>query len=409
MKIINKTSILFIFAMTLVTSQFMSTEAQARSSYFTSQGCVDCHAPAASTCDGCHAHGTHSSSEKSDINVTGTTSKTSYAPGETVSVTIAGGYRNGWVRAILYDQNMVELARATGPSGEGGGAGLPIALNAPAPTSAGNHTWYVAWYGNKYDLTEVGKTTTFGPNWTLDPGNPDHGQEIVSTNQFTVTATAAPSISLNPASLGFGSVTVDASATKTSQVQNLGDATLNVNAITRCAGTSTEYTWSPAAPLIIDAGGNQVLSVVYTPTDTSTDSGCLQIVSNDQAATTITLNLSGSGSAPVPQSLDIDISRLSANRRVSLTKGKSSEVAFKLSVSNPGTMSGSADANLVGVQNDVEIYNETIVVSPPTGGTAKYTFPNFLPSETGVITWMLTVADENPDVDEATATTKIVK
>ena len=72
-------------------------------------------------------------------------------------------------------------------------------------------------------------------------------------------------------------------------------------------------------------------------------------------------------------------------------------------------MSGSADANLVGVQNDVEIYNETIVVSPPTGGPAKYTFPNFLPSETGVITWMLTVADENPDVDEATATTKIVK
>jgi hypothetical protein len=36
----------------------------------TGNNCADCHVPpTAPTCNGCHAHGTHSSSAKSDINV----------------------------------------------------------------------------------------------------------------------------------------------------------------------------------------------------------------------------------------------------------------------------------------------------------------------------------------------------
>ncbi len=37
--------------------------------------CVSCHSSAITTCDGCHAHGVHSSSAKNDINLTGTTDK----------------------------------------------------------------------------------------------------------------------------------------------------------------------------------------------------------------------------------------------------------------------------------------------------------------------------------------------
>src|ERR1039457_2210654 len=82
MKNIRKASVLSFFAMTLVavalvTFQLQGTDAQAQSSYFTSQGCSGCHsAPVVATCNGCHSHGTHPSSAKSSINVAGATDKT---------------------------------------------------------------------------------------------------------------------------------------------------------------------------------------------------------------------------------------------------------------------------------------------------------------------------------------------
>lgn len=69
-----------------------------------------------------------------------------------VTVTITGGYRTGWIRAVLYDQNMVELARSTGnDSGMGSSATYPAVLTAPAPGTPGTYSWKVAWYGNNYE------------------------------------------------------------------------------------------------------------------------------------------------------------------------------------------------------------------------------------------------------------------
>jgi hypothetical protein len=189
---VKKTTIIASVLVALLGLMFWIPIANAESGFYTSN-CSSCHGTTPNTCNGCHAHGTHSSSSKNNINIAGATDKTTYAPGETVSVTITGGYRQGWVRVILYDQNMTELKRSTGPSGTGGGAGYPIILTAPAPMAGGSYTWNVAWYGNKYDLTDVGGGTTFfGPRWTPDPNNPNHGREIVSTNSFSVTGASAP-------------------------------------------------------------------------------------------------------------------------------------------------------------------------------------------------------------------------
>ncbi|HEY6837900.1 MAG TPA: choice-of-anchor D domain-containing protein [Geobacteraceae bacterium] len=406
-KSMKSMAVFFSLALALVAIQLGGNEAWAESAFFTTN-CAGCHSTVTATCNGCHAHGTHSSSSKSDINVKGQTSKSTYAPGEAVSVTITGGYRTGWIRAILYDQNMVELSRSTGPNGTGGGAGYPITLSAPAPSTPGTYTWNVAWYGNKYDLAQVGGTTTFGSRWTPDPNNPNHGREIVSTNTFTVAAAAAPDINLNPTSLNFGTVTVGGSSTLASQLQNLGTAALNVTAITPCAGTTGEYTWSPAAPFTVSAGSSQALSVTYKPVDGTTDTGCLDIVSNDLTTPTATLNLSGAGSVPTAsQPLDINISGFTASRRVSLNKGKA--VQLQLTVTNPGPAAGSADATLVGVQNGASVYSQTVSVNPPVGGTAVYPFPAYKPVATGVITWTVTVADQNPDVDQSTATTTVAR
>ena len=188
----SRALVLFFLTVVFVSLQLMHSTAQGSSSYFTSKGCSGCHsAPVVATCNGCHAHGTHPDSTKKSINVAGATNKTTYAPGETVTVTITGGYRTGWFRAVLYNQSGVEVARSTGnDSGMGSSATYPATLSAAAPATPGAYTWKAGWYGNQYDASAA----AFGAEWTVDATNPSHGYEIVNTNSFTVTA-AAPTIS----------------------------------------------------------------------------------------------------------------------------------------------------------------------------------------------------------------------
>lgn len=401
----RKASLVFCCILALAAWVSWAPQAEAFSSLYTTN-CVDCHG-ATATCNGCHAHGTHPDSTKSTINVAGTTNKTTYAPSETVSVTITGGYRTGWIRAILYDQNMVELARSSGPNGLGGGPGYPITLSAPAPAAAGTYTWNVAWYGNQFDASGA----FFGPRWTPDPNNPEHGQEIVSTNSFTVAQAPVPtpSIALNPASLDFGAIVIGSTATKTTQVQNTGTADLNVTVIDRCTGTSTEFTWSPPAPLTVTPGSSQTLTVTYAPVDAGTDSGCLNLASNDPNTNPAVLNLTGSGVTQPPLTeFDFDIQKFTATNQFNLKGvGKGHEVKFHLWVFNEGTDTGTSPATLVGMQNGQQVYSETINISVPPGETVMFRFPSFKPTAMGDITWTVTVEDNDADVDQATATTAI--
>lgn len=264
--------------------------------------CAACHGTTAAggvqTCAGCHSHGTHPDSSKSTMNVSGVTNKTSYAPGETISVTVNGGYRSGWVRTLLYDQNMHEVARSTGTvltgfSAPSRGPSLPVTLTAPAPTTPGTYTWTVAWYGNAYDASGA----ALGPGWTPST-NAGHGEERVAMAAFTVVAPTAPAIALSPGALSFGSVNVGASSVLPAQVQNTGTAPLVVSSVGLCAGTVTEFSVTPAGPLTVPPGGSAALSVTFAPVNADTDSGCISVASNDPARPTATLAVSGTGAVP---------------------------------------------------------------------------------------------------------------
>jgi hypothetical protein len=223
--------------------------AWASSSYFTSQGCTGCHsAPVAASCNACHAHGTHANSAKNSVNVVGTTNKSSYAPGETVTVTISGGYRTGWFRAVLYDQNTVELARSSSnDSGMGSSAIFPAILSAPAPTVPGSYSWKVAWYGNQYDAGGA----AYGPGWTPDGNNPGHGFEIVDVSMpFTVTTASLPapvisSVAANSLPRGAVNrlVTIDGS--------NLAGATVGFSNSGISGGTATVSATSISLPVSV--------------------------------------------------------------------------------------------------------------------------------------------------------------
>ncbi len=92
-----------------------------------------------------------------------------------------GGSRGGWIRAILYDEDAVEVARSTGPSGTGDdGASnpaleFPTLLSAAAPVAPGLYQWSVSWYGSPYD----------SGNPTVSP----HVETNVFTNTFEVIST----------------------------------------------------------------------------------------------------------------------------------------------------------------------------------------------------------------------------
>ncbi|HEU4384924.1 MAG TPA: choice-of-anchor D domain-containing protein [Anaeromyxobacteraceae bacterium] len=380
-------------------AMLLSTTALGRSEFY-GTNCSGCHSAwTTSTCNGCHKHGTHDSGGA--INLTATANKSSYQPSETVSVTVNGGYRTGWVRAVLFDQNGTQIARSPR------GASFPITISAPAPATPGTYTWQGAWYGNKFDESGA----TFG-NWTADSGNANHGWEKVAVTVVVAGPAPQPKIALQPSSLPFGTVQVGTSATQTAAVQNTGNADLVVGSVTRCGGTSAEFSASPSASFTVVPGGSQTLTVRYTPADTSADSGCLQLASNDSTLAVAQLAVSGTGANPPSAVLDVDIGRFSAApKRADISR--SGTATPKASLVNPGTVGGAVTVSVEGVLTDAAgttspVYSATQSVTVAAGATAKVVFPTYTPTLPGTITWTATVADQDPDQDTATATTRVV-
>jgi len=253
-------SMVLFFALGLVPLQMVVQQAQAQSSYFANRGCVDCHAPPATvTCNGCHYHGNRS--------LKATTAKTSYAPGETVSVTLTtSSTRSGWIKAILYDQTGAQLAASSGnASGMGGATTFPATLTAPAPATPGNYTWKMAYYGNSANTGDV------------------HGQIAVNTNQFTVAAapaadTTAPTISSFTLPSTASGLTVPISGltatdevgvtgymVTTSQAPPAASAagwnTAPPTSVTAVAGENTFYAWTKDAAGNVSAGKSATVTV----------------------------------------------------------------------------------------------------------------------------------------------------
>ncbi len=274
----HKTGIILFLFLALAVFAAWAPHAEAYGSYFTPD-CGGCHVGqtgadvgSGSFCGMCHAHGVHASSLKTGINVTATTNKTSYAPGENVSVTISGGYRPSTARAVLYDQNMARVAISTGTSSSGGGpVNAPVwprTLTAPAPAAPGTYTWKAAWYGN---LNDTGSATFGGADWVLDANNPNHGEERVSVSVVVAATAAAPTISTaSPLSAG-----------------TVGMAYSQTFAAT---GGTTPYSWSASTGL--PAGLTFTAGVLSgTPTTAGTYSFTVQVTGGNSASSTKSFSL----------------------------------------------------------------------------------------------------------------------
>jgi len=188
----KKYSIHIFGILVLAAFAFWAPNAAAYPSLYTGQNCAACHGSSPQTCTGCHAHGTHSRTAGSSINIIAIPDKDVYAPGETVTVTLNGGSgQGGWIRAKLFDKDCSAVDCDTSVSGLDVidvvyDTQYPVTdLTGIAPSEPGPVTWSASWYGNAYDPGSK------GPLWIPDPGRSGHGDEIV-TFTFAVAAANTP-------------------------------------------------------------------------------------------------------------------------------------------------------------------------------------------------------------------------
>ncbi len=102
--------------------------------------------------------------------------------------------------------------------------------------------------------------------------------------------------------------------------------------------------------------------------------------------------------------LDLDIAALKVTSSVRLNKS----VTIQLQVNNPGPILGQAQATVVGKMNGVEVYSWSLnVYDTPGGKVTSFNFPSYKAITAGTVSWTATIADVDPDVDLATATTVV--
>ncbi len=145
-------------------------------------------------------------------------------------------------------------------------------------------------------------------------------------------------------------------------------------------------------------------TVSYTPNTgfTGTDAFDYTIEDGFGGSATATVTMTVVAGPPV----DLDIAQFKVTKNIRMAKVK--PIAIQLTVKNDGTVEGDAPATIVGVQNNVEVYNETLTVSDAVGnGRTKWDFPSYTPAVAGTIVWTATIADGDPDADEAAATTTV--
>ena len=168
-------------------------------------------------------------------------------------------------------------------------------------------------------------------------------------------------------------------------------------------GTIAAYDWDFGDG---NTGTGDTPSHSYTANGTYTVS--LTVTDNDGASDTAT----STATISVPDVLDLDLVSLKPTKKVRLARVK--PVVLKLVVKNFGTVEGSADVTITGMQNEVEVYNETLTVTDPLGngrttyddGSVPAILP-FVPTVAGDILWRAILDDADPDIDEITAVTTV--
>ena len=305
-----------LLAITLVTCTLMPLRAQAYPSGY----------GGTSSCNNCHGGG-------SSPTVTVTPSATTVAPGQTIPVKLSLTTPNGIYGGFSLTTGGIGTFTASGDARVLSGNATHSAPK--AENASGLVEFTVSW-----TAPSTSQTVTFTGWGNSVNGNGSTSGDLAASATASVSVAAAPapapSIVLNPSALPFGTVMVGATSSLTAQVRNTGTAPLQVTQIARCASpaTSTEFTWSPAGPFTVAAGGSTTVTVTYAPTNSGADAGCIAFSSNDTAHPVVSLDVSGTGQLVTASKFAVSPTSLAFGN---VTTGTSATRTF--TITNSGTSS----------------------------------------------------------------------
>ena len=139
-------------------------------------------------------------------------------------------------------------------------------------------------------------TLALAPGYAAAAGQgQDLTEMLASTAAVHATAVSGPIASASPLSMDFGIVNNgDVSPGQILTISNTGDSDLHVSSV---SSSDPAFNVAPG-PFTIAAGSNQMVSVMFDPTDGNAHSGTISIMS-DATNGTVSINVSGQGnSAP---------------------------------------------------------------------------------------------------------------
>ncbi len=218
------------------------------------------------------------------------------------------------------------------------------------------------------------------------------GTNSVRTFELTVGVQTEPNITVNPTSLSFGNVTVNASSNLTLKIKNTGSANLSITNIT--SGNSV-FTFSGGTTYTIQPNDSVSVTVTFTPTAATTYSSNLTITSNDPDQGTLTVPLSGTGTALQP---NITVNPTSLNF-ANVAVGSISTLTVTV------TNDGQADLNVTNVilSNGVFTYsgNTTFTLAPAANNQLSI---KFKPINATTYNGTLRIVSNSPGEDTVTVT-----
>ncbi len=233
----------------------------------------------------------------------------------------------------------------------------------------------------------AGQSTTFSVTFAPATAASLTGSVTVTSNATNSPTTIALSgtgvqaqISVTPASVSFGNVTVGVNNTQSITIRNAGTASLSVTQAT-LAGTG--YTLSGlTVPLSVAPGGSSVFTIGFTPTSASSFAGSLTLV-NNTANSPLVIALTGTGIAPILQ-LTVAPASLSFG---SITTGTSTTQSVTV------TNSGNASVTLSQISESGAGFSATGFSVPLTLAAGQATSFNvtFDPASAGNLSGSVTV------------------
>jgi hypothetical protein len=238
---------------------------------------------------------------------------------------------------------------------------------------------------------------------TIASNDADEASVVVNLSGTGV----APEIDVPVTSVAFGNVSLVATPpTQTITINNIGDAVLNVSAITVSGAGFSIVAPAPTTPLALaSTTGTQSFQIRFTPTLRQPYSGSLTLTSDDADEGSIVIPLSGTGVAPeisVEQPENTALSSLSPSYDGEksfgdVVVGANSKLTF--------TIKNTGNAPLTGVVITPVTSGDFSLVSPPlasvaAGSSATFAI-DFFPSATGTRSAVFSIANNDPDGDES--------